>query len=1808
MKKKILSLMLALSLVLSYMPAIAYADDGVADNPSANEETQEADTSKKQESASAPEQEEPASEEAADTDGEASDAAADTEAEPDESPAAETNGSAENPEGNGFQDGVLRSSGGMEKSGNIDPEECTHENTSTSEDYDWDHPRYEIVDDWNHRVTVNVIENTYCDDCGKLISSEIIDEYAEEQPHNYIEGVCEQCDNGCSHEDTTTDYDWNTETYESIDNASHRVMRSGTETTSCNICGMIVNMEDVDDSEESGHNYNENGVCEDCGHVNDCAHENTNTGFVFDWDTVTYESIDDRIHQVTGTGTETTYCEDCGMVLSSVEEERSEEYAHNYDENGVCENCGHENGCAHEQTYSVYEFDDWDTVTYEPVDNKYHRAIGNATEYTYCSDCGILINTESIEGYSRDDYSHNYDENGVCEYCGYENDCAHEHTEKYSDFHWDTATYESIDNINHRVIGTSTESTYCKDCGMLISSEEVEDGWESGHNYNENGVCEDCGHVNDCAHENTNTEFNFDWDAVTYESVDDRNHQVTGTGTETTTCEDCGMVLSSVEEERSEEFSHNYDEDGVCENCGHVNGCAHENTYTNFDFDWSTVTYEPVDNKYHRVIGTATEYTYCNDCGILVNTEIIEGYSRDDYTHNYNENGVCEDCGHVNDCAHEQTVINSEFDWDTATYEPVDNKYHLVTGTSTESTYCRDCGMLINSEEVEQSEEYTHVYDEDGVCEKCGHVNDCAHENTNTEFNFDWDTVTYESVDDRNHQLTGTGTETTYCEDCGMELSSAEEERSEERSHDYDEDGVCEDCGHVNECTHEDTYTEFEFDGDTVTYEPVDNEYHRVIGTGTEFTYCNDCGMLINTEDVERSEERSHNYNENGVCEDCGYVNDCAHEHTDTYSYFDWDTVTYESVDNRNHQLTGRGIEETYCEDCGMVLSTRELEEYTEERPHVYAENGVCEECGHVNDCEHKHTEESFDLDYDTATYESIDNLQHLVKVNGTKHIYCTDCGIEIGTEEVEDHTYAEGHNYDEDGVCNNCGHVNDCTHEDTYTNFNFDWDTVTYEPVDDRYHIATGSGTEKIYCEECGILLSSEEGVERSLEYSHNYDENGVCEDCGHVNGCAHEYTDKHYAFDWDTVTYEAVDNATHRATGNGTEKTYCRKCGMLINTVEEVRSEEYSHDYDTDGVCETCGHVNTCEHPDTRTEFEYDWDTMTYESIDNKYHKRVGNGTLNRYCNVCGMFVNSEEIEGQSKTFRHGYDENGVCEYCGHVSDCEHQDTYTYFEFDDWDTVTYEPVDDHHHRVTGSGTEYIYCKDCDMLVGSEEVEGSEEESHNFDNNGVCEYCGYVTQCKHEKTYIDEYEFDDDTARYESIDNKYHRITGAATVYKYCEDCDSYIGFEVIDNYSKNYEHNYDRHGVCRDCGHINKCTHENTYKDYEWDLGNVTVTAVDNMYHRVTGTGVEVTWCEDCGAEVSRTPVQINELYEHYYEDGICEECDHINTCEHPATYETYDYNFDTCTVTDSGDGLHHTVTGKVWKEIYCEECNAFLDSERMGVTTIEEDHHFNLKGICNECGARLQGWQKIDGKWYYYGDNGKAKGWNKIDGKWYYFDNGGAMLKNWQKIDGNWYYLDDGAMSKGWKKIDGYWYYFDDGAMSKGWKTVDGKMYYFDDGAMSKGWKTIGGKTYYFDDGAMVKGWQKLDGKWYYFDDSGVMLKDWQKIDGKWYYLDNGVMLKNWQKIDGNWYYFDDGAMLKGWQKLDGYWYYFDDGAMSKGWKKIDGKWYYFDDGAMSKGWKKIDSKWYYFDDGAMVIGTRTIDGKSYTFDNSGAWTGK
>ncbi|OOM75644.1 DUF4362 domain-containing protein [Clostridium sp. BL-8] len=75
-----------------------------------------------------------------------------------------------------------------------------------------------------------------------------------------------------------------------------------------------------------------------------------------------------------------------------------------------------------------------------------------------------------------------------------------------------------------------------------------------------------------------------------------------------------------------------------------------------------------------------------------------------------------------------------------------------------------------------------------------------------------------------------------------------------------------------------------------------------------------------------------------------------------------------------------------------------------------------------------------------------------------------------------------------------------------------------------------------------------------------------------------------------------------------------------------------------------------------------------------------------------------------------------------------------------------------------------------------------------------------------------------------------------------------------------------------------------------------------------------------------------------------------------------------------------------------------------------------------VSNPIGASAE-WKQDNNGWWNSEGSSWSVGWKEIDGKWYYFDNNGYMKTGWVQDEGKWYYLyDNGALAQN-TTIDGY-----------------------------------------------------------------------------------------------------------------------------------------------------------------------------------------
>ncbi len=287
-----------------------------------------------------------------------------------------------------------------------------------------------------------------------------------------------------------------------------------------------------------------------------------------------------------------------------------------------------------------------------------------------------------------------------------------------------------------------------------------------------------------------------------------------------------------------------------------------------------------------------------------------------------------------------------------------------------------------------------------------------------------------------------------------------------------------------------------------------------------------------------------------------------------------------------------------------------------------------------------------------------------------------------------------------------------------------------------------------------------------------------------------------------------------------------------------------------------------------------------------------------------------------------------------------------------------------------------------------------------------------------------------------------------------------------------------------------------------------------------------------------------------------------------------------------------------------------------------------------------AQAAAWVKTSYGYRYFLDSRTyVKGWQKINGKWYYFNRYGVRAEGLMKLNDNLYAFQPGTgvrVENSWVLIDGKYYYADKNGMVQKNRWIQDR-YVISTGQMGTGWLTLGGQKYYLNtaSGRKTVGKMRIDGKWYFFDENGCMVTEkWQKIDGSLYYFkaDGTMAISEWVgqyyvgangvksdtirakglvNVNGKYYFVnDDYTKAQGWKTLNGKTYYFGDtgSAAYVGLKNIGGELYYFDStGAMVTGWMTINNHDYYFDEKGVLVRGRTvmIDGRAYTFNANGLW---
>lgn len=988
--------------------------------------------------------------------------------------------------------------------------ECPHANMAESVSAQNETRIY--VDELVHEYAFDAVVIARCRDCGETVEERDGGSFAWEERHLYNnDGV--RCECGayapetepvtpCAHETVTPRIykarEWSY--VDLLDGLHHEVTRTGDMYNMCDACGERVG-ESWTGSETyvTEHDY-KNG-CPSCGFSAPCGHENLRT-------TLNYEenearALDDEIHGWYGCMVSVTDCADCGETIT---EERGAEDAllrttqHVFDRTGVCRSCGQENTCAHENTATMLmEYLGFGDALV-PVSNTQHKMTGIYAEFTRCADCGVQIggmgNLVKKTVYEPHWYDYRTGDN-ICDGCGHKDTCAHENTQTLTRRSEWWGTYY-IDENTHLEDAEHSEYTLCSDCGRTLSIVDFPREQTVLAHHFEFGECADCGY-RPCNHENAEKKVVTDRSRVLYaEQVSANAHAVCCEKVQVTYCPDCEMQLDesgiTVGTERIlEEHDVRSGMCVVCALCSHPQDMRREEIVY---CESAALTY----NAYvHQQIRTCRYEETCGLCDAVMRewSETQPSYYG---THDWDENGVCYACDMVNPCVHPNAYRVTEQGGEMR-YEDQDDTYHVCYVTPSTQMYCPDClhtwDWKMDGQEYTQIRRHAYGWEED-VCFECGHVNTCAHENTDVRTT----TEGYygcEYLNEFEHVYYGDLYQYDFCVDCGkggLNKRLVEENTIvSTESHCFDEAGKCE-CGYEKDvCAHGNIVQGYQGGGGySLQLDATHHEYHAI---WTLSTYCADCGQgmgsLGKTMETVRYDE--HNIDEMGFCTSCRYEKPCSHSHTEIRNEKYWSE--YIDVDERQHKLIFDLFESTYCLDCGMWLGDTLVGTETVYQPHNMDGCG-CEDCGHGGDHAHRETEMR-EIWSETITATPIDAVSHSALVDIWLNEFCVDCDTYTGFETRGGLVTRElPHQFGTSDRCVYCGYVNLCTHEET-REVRTELYAYNYEALDAQQHTWTQDYMVETFCADCGVYMEGHDEFGFTMTGEHRFGETGMCVLCGY-------------------------------------------------------------------------------------------------------------------------------------------------------------------------------------------------------------------------------------------------------------------------------------------------------------------------------------------------------------------------------------------------------------------------------------------------------------------------------------------------------------------------------------------------------------------------------------------------------------------------------------------------------------------------------------------------------------------------------------
>lgn len=515
-----------------------------------------------------------------------------------------------------------------------------------------------------HYDTFNVYTRTICKICNNEINREITSHGEKaKQRHNFSDGdTCSLCGykNACTHEQTGERIlVIGASSWIKIDEKQHKYVYPAIITTYCLSCGEALKTEQV--SEYSpwtrDHDFNKDNVCYYCGfeNPNPCKHENTTATSWIDTG-APYTVIDENQHSAEQIVHIDINCSDCGVHLSTEKKQLGKTVLedHNFNQNGECWGCGYVyvSSCSHKYTAKKTEHER-QTWTSRYVNEEQHAIIYNLIEKTICTDCGMLLATETLQ-WNLEELEDHFGVEGIkdCS-CGYLKKCAHEHTYIETSHDLGDDLMEFVDAKYHRIPYRTYSHPRCSDCGAsLLQGEPKTEYFYVEHTF-ENGVCTGCGYQNQtpCQHEETYKGLEKAVNQRDYVHSDASSHTFTYDKAWEIICVKCGECIGEEALEIGLQGTEKHDfkvlQSGAskCRDCGYISVCQHEKTKEDNHFLKYTLVSE-YDEQQHTVVSFYGYHAECLICGEPTGGGMPDTDETVTSPHTFNENGVCTVCSY----------------------------------------------------------------------------------------------------------------------------------------------------------------------------------------------------------------------------------------------------------------------------------------------------------------------------------------------------------------------------------------------------------------------------------------------------------------------------------------------------------------------------------------------------------------------------------------------------------------------------------------------------------------------------------------------------------------------------------------------------------------------------------------------------------------------------------------------------------------------------------------------------------------------------------------------------------------------------------------------------------------------------------------------------------------------------------------------------------------------------------------------------------------------------------------------------------